>query len=182
VTECVAGVDLVHAGLMVAAGATLAQLGLRQEAVTLQGCAIQARVTLVPGVSAGHHPLPQLPTPTHPACPPPQPLFGPLRRAQRLFEPLRRAGDPPRSTDKTPRSTDKTPRSTACTGRGRPHHGLLRARRGRRARRCAWWATVFSRALFLSFSLSLPLSPSLSLWVCVRACVSTPAPAFSLCF
>ena len=48
-TECVTGVDLVHAGLMIAAGSSLAQLGLDAASIRLTGFALQARVTLAPG-------------------------------------------------------------------------------------------------------------------------------------
>ncbi len=45
VTEEVTDVDLVHAQLRIAAGETLAELGLHQEAITLRGVAIQCRIT-----------------------------------------------------------------------------------------------------------------------------------------
>lgn len=37
--------DLVHAQLQVAAGRSLPELGLRQESIRVNGCAIQCRVT-----------------------------------------------------------------------------------------------------------------------------------------
>ncbi|MCD7442596.1 pyruvate carboxylase [Streptomyces lincolnensis] len=45
VTEEVTDVDLVQAQLRIAAGATLADLGLSQETVTLRGAALQCRIT-----------------------------------------------------------------------------------------------------------------------------------------
>jgi len=45
VTEEVTGIDLVAAQLQVAAGATLAELGLRQEAISVRGFAVQCRIT-----------------------------------------------------------------------------------------------------------------------------------------
>ncbi|XP_066575117.1 pyruvate carboxylase, mitochondrial [Amia ocellicauda] len=45
VTEEITDVDLVHAQIRVAEGRSLAELGLRQEAVRINGCAIQCRVT-----------------------------------------------------------------------------------------------------------------------------------------
>ncbi|HVB01012.1 MAG TPA: pyruvate carboxylase [Acidimicrobiales bacterium] len=45
VTEEVTGVDLVRAQFSIAAGATLHQLDLDQEAITIQGCALQCRIT-----------------------------------------------------------------------------------------------------------------------------------------
>jgi len=45
VTEEVTGVDLVRAQFSIAAGATLDQLDLDQEAITIQGCALQCRIT-----------------------------------------------------------------------------------------------------------------------------------------
>ena len=45
VTEQVTGIDLVHAQFRIAAGASLSSLGLpSQPALTVRGCAIQARV------------------------------------------------------------------------------------------------------------------------------------------
>jgi pyruvate carboxylase len=48
VTEQVTGIDLVHAILQIAAGSTLASLGLSQDSVRLQGYAIQSRITIEP--------------------------------------------------------------------------------------------------------------------------------------
>ena len=48
VTEQVTGVDLVQAILSICAGSTLADLGLTQDAIALQGFAIQSRVTVEP--------------------------------------------------------------------------------------------------------------------------------------
>ncbi|XP_063175279.1 LOW QUALITY PROTEIN: pyruvate carboxylase, mitochondrial [Chroicocephalus ridibundus] len=45
VTEEITDVDLVHAQLQVAAGRSLPELGLRQENIRVNGCAIQCRVT-----------------------------------------------------------------------------------------------------------------------------------------
>ncbi|TDL23648.1 pyruvate carboxylase [Rickenella mellea] len=45
ITEEITGIDIVAAQIQIAAGATLAQLGLTQEAVTKRGFAIQCRVT-----------------------------------------------------------------------------------------------------------------------------------------
>ncbi|XP_074932725.1 pyruvate carboxylase, mitochondrial-like [Phalacrocorax aristotelis] len=45
VTEEITDVDLVHAQLQVAAGRSLPELGLRQESIRVNGCAIQCRVT-----------------------------------------------------------------------------------------------------------------------------------------
>ncbi len=45
VTEEITGVDLVAAQLRIAAGATLADLGLTQESITIRGAAVQCRVT-----------------------------------------------------------------------------------------------------------------------------------------
>ena len=45
VTEEVTDVDLVHAQLRIAAGETLAELGLTQDRITLRGTAIQCRIT-----------------------------------------------------------------------------------------------------------------------------------------
>ena len=45
VTEEVTGVDLVRAQFSIAAGATLRQLDLEQDAITIQGCALQCRIT-----------------------------------------------------------------------------------------------------------------------------------------
>ncbi|KFO69239.1 hypothetical protein N303_07525, partial [Cuculus canorus] len=45
VTEEITDVDLVHAQLQVAAGKSLPELGLRQESIRVNGCAIQCRVT-----------------------------------------------------------------------------------------------------------------------------------------
>ena len=45
VTEEVTGVDLVGAQLKVAAGASLAELGLTQDRITVRGCAVQCRIT-----------------------------------------------------------------------------------------------------------------------------------------
>jgi pyruvate carboxylase len=43
--EEITGIDIVAAQIQIAAGATLAQLGLTQEAITKRGFAIQCRVT-----------------------------------------------------------------------------------------------------------------------------------------
>ena len=51
VTEQVTGIDLVHAILQIAAGSTLIDLGLSQDAVRLQGYAIQSRVTIEPSAN-----------------------------------------------------------------------------------------------------------------------------------
>uniref|UniRef100_A0A8C9LDU9 Pyruvate carboxylase n=1 Tax=Pavo cristatus TaxID=9049 RepID=A0A8C9LDU9_PAVCR len=45
VTEEITGVDLVQAQLLVAAGRSLPELGLQQDSVRVNGCAIQCRVT-----------------------------------------------------------------------------------------------------------------------------------------
>ncbi|XP_027489517.1 pyruvate carboxylase, mitochondrial-like, partial [Corapipo altera] len=45
VTEEITDVDLVHAQLQVAAGRSLPELGLVQENIRVNGCAIQCRVT-----------------------------------------------------------------------------------------------------------------------------------------
>lgn len=45
VTEEITGVDLVQAQLLVAAGRSLSELGLQQDSVRVNGCAIQCRVT-----------------------------------------------------------------------------------------------------------------------------------------
>ncbi|XP_062488473.1 pyruvate carboxylase, mitochondrial isoform X1 [Pezoporus occidentalis] len=45
VTEEITGVDLVHAQLQVAAGRSLPELGLEQDKIRVNGCAIQCRVT-----------------------------------------------------------------------------------------------------------------------------------------
>lgn len=45
ITEEITGVDIVKSGLHIAAGATLEDLGLRQEDITLTGAALQCRVT-----------------------------------------------------------------------------------------------------------------------------------------
>ena len=45
ITEEITGIDIVAAQIQIAAGATLAQLGLSQEAITKRGFAIQCRVT-----------------------------------------------------------------------------------------------------------------------------------------
>ncbi|CAM9237187.1 unnamed protein product [Phaeothamnion confervicola] len=45
VTEQVTGVDLVQSQIKIAAGATLKQLGLTQDKITVIGCAMQCRVT-----------------------------------------------------------------------------------------------------------------------------------------
>ncbi len=45
VTEEVTGVDLVRAQFSIAAGATLSELGLEQSAISVQGCALQCRIT-----------------------------------------------------------------------------------------------------------------------------------------
>nr|XP_021401415.1 pyruvate carboxylase, mitochondrial [Lonchura striata domestica] len=45
VTEEITDVDLVHAQLQVAAGRSLPELGLQQERIRINGCAIQCRVT-----------------------------------------------------------------------------------------------------------------------------------------
>ncbi|KAJ7208469.1 pyruvate carboxylase [Mycena rebaudengoi] len=45
ITEEITGIDIVAAQIQIAAGATLAQLGLTQEAVTKRGFAIQCRIT-----------------------------------------------------------------------------------------------------------------------------------------
>jgi pyruvate carboxylase len=44
-TEEITGLDIVAAQIQIAAGATLPQLGLTQEAITKRGFAIQCRVT-----------------------------------------------------------------------------------------------------------------------------------------
>jgi pyruvate carboxylase len=44
-TEEITGIDIVAAQIQIAAGATLPQLGLTQEAITKRGFAIQCRVT-----------------------------------------------------------------------------------------------------------------------------------------
>ena len=44
-TEEITGIDIVAAQIQIAAGATLAQLGLTQDAITKRGFAIQCRVT-----------------------------------------------------------------------------------------------------------------------------------------
>jgi pyruvate carboxylase len=44
-SEEITGIDIVAAQIQIAAGATLAQLGLTQEAITKRGFAIQCRVT-----------------------------------------------------------------------------------------------------------------------------------------
>jgi acetyl/propionyl-CoA carboxylase alpha subunit/acetyl-CoA carboxylase carboxyltransferase component len=68
ITEEVTGVDLVVAGIRLAAGATLAELGLTQdEAPTPRGTALQARITLEhtdpDGASTPTAPTPTAPTP-----------------------------------------------------------------------------------------------------------------------
>ncbi|KIY70809.1 pyruvate carboxylase [Cylindrobasidium torrendii FP15055 ss-10] len=45
ITEEITGIDIVAAQIQIAAGATLPQLGLTQEAITKRGFAIQARIT-----------------------------------------------------------------------------------------------------------------------------------------
>ncbi|KII85804.1 hypothetical protein PLICRDRAFT_165243 [Plicaturopsis crispa FD-325 SS-3] len=45
ITEEITGIDIVAAQIQIAAGATLAQLGLTQEAITRRGFAIQCRIT-----------------------------------------------------------------------------------------------------------------------------------------
>ncbi|KAG8693483.1 pyruvate carboxylase [Ceratobasidium sp. 395] len=45
ITEEITGLDIVSAQIQIAAGATLAQLGLTQEAITKRGFAIQCRIT-----------------------------------------------------------------------------------------------------------------------------------------
>lgn len=45
VTEEVTDVDLVQSQMLIAAGATLAELGLRQEAISIRGAAMQCRIT-----------------------------------------------------------------------------------------------------------------------------------------
>ena len=45
ITEEVTGVDLVRAQMHIAAGATLAELGLTQESITVNGAALQCRIT-----------------------------------------------------------------------------------------------------------------------------------------
>lgn len=45
ITEEITGIDIVAAQIQVAAGATLAQLGLTQDRITARGCAIQCRIT-----------------------------------------------------------------------------------------------------------------------------------------
>lgn len=45
VTEEITGIDIVAAQIQIAAGATLPQLGLTQEAITKRGFAIQCRIT-----------------------------------------------------------------------------------------------------------------------------------------
>lgn len=44
-TEEITGIDIVAAQIQIAAGATLPQLGLTQEAITKRGFAIQCRIT-----------------------------------------------------------------------------------------------------------------------------------------
>lgn len=45
VTEEITGIDIVAAQIQIAAGATLPQLGLTQDAITKRGFAIQCRIT-----------------------------------------------------------------------------------------------------------------------------------------
>lgn len=45
ISEEITGIDIVAAQIQIAAGATLAQLGLSQEAITKRGFAIQCRIT-----------------------------------------------------------------------------------------------------------------------------------------
>lgn len=45
ISEEITGLDIVSAQIQIAAGATLAQLGLTQEAITKRGFAIQCRIT-----------------------------------------------------------------------------------------------------------------------------------------
>jgi pyruvate carboxylase len=45
VSEQITGVDIVKSQMRIAAGATLAELGITQDAITCTGCAIQTRVT-----------------------------------------------------------------------------------------------------------------------------------------
>ena len=54
-TEEITGIDIVAAQIQIAAGVTLPQLGLTQEAITKRGFAIQCRVT-TEDASAGFQP------------------------------------------------------------------------------------------------------------------------------
>ena len=45
ITEEITGIDLVAAQIQIAAGASLAQLGLLQDRITTRGFAIQCRIT-----------------------------------------------------------------------------------------------------------------------------------------
>lgn len=45
ITEEITGIDIVAAQIQIAAGATLADLGLTQDRITMRGCAIQCRIT-----------------------------------------------------------------------------------------------------------------------------------------
>jgi pyruvate carboxylase len=58
VTEEITDVDLVQAQLRVAAGETLAEMGLAQDTIAIRGAALQCRITTEDPANGSHHRLP----------------------------------------------------------------------------------------------------------------------------